>query len=96
MIDSLFGMSGYVVNPLDMRAMTEDEISQMQGSQQTATQNLFWHNQLARQADISNGLSGYYPSPPQKPLDDRFADFKERLAAAIAKRARDHSLRAPS
>lgn len=65
------------------RAMTADEILKMQLDQQKAMQNAW--------PEYQHSLSylgmdfGY--RPPQRPLDERFAEFKVRLAKAIEKRA---------
>jgi hypothetical protein len=76
MMMSLFGgVFGFSFGN-DARAMSEDEILRWQISQQSGM----------RQADVwpywySQGLAQY--QPPQRPLDERFADFKVRLAAAV-------------
>lgn len=75
----------YPVSGFDggMRAMTADEILKMQFEQQRAMQNAwqeYHHNSLSY-------LSMNFGYAPPRPLDERFAEFKTRLAAAIAKRA---------
>jgi hypothetical protein len=60
------------------RAMSADEIVKMQISQQIALQ------QAVRPPSYLQGLANY--QPPQRPLDERFADFKLRLAAAVESR----------
>lgn len=59
----------------DCRAMTADEILQMQVNQHAATQQAIWP------LSFIQGMNQY--RPPERPLDERFADFKIRLAAAI-------------
>lgn len=79
--DALFGDGTYRALfgfGTDCRAMTADEILQMQFNQQAAMQNAWPHSYI-------QGLA-QFRRYPEKPLDERFADFKLRLAAAIEKR----------
>jgi hypothetical protein len=61
----------------DLMAMTADEILEMQLQQQRAMQQAYRSNSF----DYLWGMTNY--EPPRQPLDERFADFKVRLAAAI-------------
>jgi hypothetical protein len=67
----------------DMKAMTAEEILKMQFDQQRAMQNA-WPSYDHSLSYL--GMDFSYQRP-QKPLDERFAEFKFRLAAAVAKRA---------
>ena len=89
----LFGLTferRYPVYGFDggMRAMTADEILRMQGEQARAMQNAWpkYHNSLSYL-----GMTAGY-QPPQRPLDERFADFKIRLTQAL----KHHGLDTPS
>lgn len=80
MIDALFGDGMHHVLfgfGTDCRAMTAAEILQMQLNQQAAMQNAVWP------LSYLQGLAQYHP-PELRPLDERFADFKIRLAEALA------------
>lgn len=58
------------------QAMSEDQISQWQLSHQSAMMQAHtWP------LSYLQGLAQY--QPPEKPLEERFADFKVRLAAAV-------------
>lgn len=81
MFDILFGAgsSGAVFGfGTDCRAMSPDEILLMQFHQQAAMQQAVWP------PSYFQGLAQYRPFP-ERPLDERFADFKIRLAAALKK-----------
>jgi hypothetical protein len=79
MNNSLFGfdlfgsLSGYVG---DARAMSETEIANWQASQMLGARQAKWP------LSYLQGLAQYQPHN-QRPLDERFADFKVRLAAAL-------------
>lgn len=70
---------GYAFDPNGARALSEREMGynqlcQLQGMQQAAVSS-----------DYLRCLGQYKPFP-EKPLDERFADFKVRLAAAVDRR----------
>ena len=75
-IFGLSGFSGYASNASDMRALSPEELHQYQiqnlAASQQAKPDPMWYLQLAQ-----------YQRPDPRPLDERFADFKKRLAAAI-------------
>jgi hypothetical protein len=76
-------ISGIPLNAFDARAMTADEIQKWQSSNMVAMQQA----DLSKYANPYNSLSNVMNwRLPEKPLDERFADFKSRLAIAIAKR----------
>jgi hypothetical protein len=74
---NLFGITRGFAFGNDARAMSENEMLEWQVSQQKAM--LQTHNlpNLYLQ-----GLAQYNPYP-EKPLEERFANFKVRLAAAV-------------
>jgi hypothetical protein len=78
---SLFrDLMGFPIDAFDMRALSPEEIQKYQmanlcAQQQAAVPDWTYWRQLAQ----------YQPVDP-RPLDERFADFKRRLAAAIEKR----------
>ena len=77
-IFGLFELPTCAGNPFDARAMSPEEIEKYQiqnlrGSQQ-AIRDPSWYLQLAQ-----------YQRPDPRPLDERFADFKKRLATALEK-----------
>ncbi len=83
MLESLFGhtgITGHSIDQRDLRPLTNEEIQQMQLAQLHGVQNC---------QNPYNNLSGnYIPYQTiQRPLDERFADFKVRLAEAIDRRA---------
>jgi len=63
------------------RALTADEILRMHVGQAMAMQNAWpkYQNRLS----YFGAMVGYQPT--QRPLDERFSEFKERLAAARAR-----------
>lgn len=74
--DSPFGLA---LNPSDLRPMSEDEIAAYEAS-------LFPKmRQAVFPAEYHLRLANWRPYP-DKPLDERYADFKIRLAAAIERR----------
>lgn len=84
-LETIFGAKTYPVFGFggDMRAMTADQILQMQCQQQWAMQQAYAPHSLS----YLSGSAQYRPlQPPQRPLDERFAEFKIRLAAALEKR----------
>jgi hypothetical protein len=83
LFDGLFRSCGISTNPVDQRALSQEELLIMMGRQTYAMQ------QACRPASYIQALQQY--QPPQRPLDDRFADFKVRLAAAIERR--NHEIR---
>ena len=70
----MYGFAG------DCRAMTADEILQMQLSQQAAMQNVWPPRDMFSYLMMANQYQ-----PPERSLDERFAEFKVRLAEAIAR-----------
>lgn len=80
----IFDLYGLPVNPLDMRALSENEIWKLQCANMAAMQQAAVQPYQA--AAMTNWL--FARRPDDKPLDERFADFKVRLAAAIAKQAK--------
>lgn len=80
---NVFGdLYGFPVNANDMRALSPTELQKRMNDQYV----------LMSQAKISPyyaaGTQNFWQiEPEQRPLDERFADFKVRLAAALAKRA---------
>lgn len=75
----LFRIEGFAASAADMRALTEEEIIDYQIS------NLARSQQAKPNAGYWMLMSNYRPQY-EKPLDERFADFKVRLAQALAKR----------
>ena len=78
----LFDSYGIVVNPMDAQALTAEQIQKMQVENAIKMQQTqFSPYQAAMLQNI------WQPSAiPEKPLDERFADFKVRLSAAIERR----------
>lgn len=77
----LFESTGIAVNPSDMRAMTEAELNQRYIANLDAMR--------PAQFGYAHSLAAMNWQPyraPEKPLDERFADFKVRLATALANR----------
>jgi hypothetical protein len=74
---------GVATNYNDMRALSVQELADRSASQWEAIRP------ANRSIDYYLGMTNW--QPPQRPLDERFADFKARLAAAIAKRANTSS-----
>jgi hypothetical protein len=72
-------LSGVPLNVTDMRAMTPEEIGKLQVQQFQAMQL------VVPSLDYMRGLQNYLPAETRS-LDERFADFKSRLEAAVAKR----------
>jgi len=72
---------GYIADPQQQRALSFAEIAAMQA----ARANLALQVQ-AKPSMASMRLLVNFRRPPQRPLDERFADFKVRLAAAIERR----------
>ncbi|RZN21947.1 hypothetical protein [Bradyrhizobium sp. Leo121] len=68
---------GFPGTAYDVRAMSEEEIKAYQIANLAKAQNV----PLTQQNYL--GMLNWNPNP--KPLDERFADFKVRLAAALAK-----------
>lgn len=66
----------------DLQALSADQILQMQLRNQVAMQQGIWP------LSYLQGLAQY--QPPQRPLDERFSDFKLRLAAAVERHSRKH------
>lgn len=77
----IFDMYGIAVSSHDMRALSSEEIQKIQYANMSAMQ------QAAVQPNLYDALRNIslWPMPQEKPLDERFADFKLRLAAALAK-----------
>lgn len=69
------------------RGMSPNEIMQWQLQQAIAQQNAWANIGRLGEANYLAGLAQYQPH--QRPLDERFADFKIRLAAACAKHGLD-------
>lgn len=72
--------------------MTADEIVTMQLKQQLAMQNAYYtvgamSGTVTYYSNAASTVWLNWPPTREKPLDERFADFKVRLAAAIAKRS---------
>ena len=78
-LESFFGESYGAVG--DARAMTPEEIVKYQMSMNAAIGQATFPDHYWR-------LLSNYPAPDPRTLDERFADFKVRLAAAIARRAK--------
>jgi hypothetical protein len=76
----LFNFAGIPLKPDEMRPLSEDEIRSYQIS------NLAKAQQAKPDVNYWNLMSNYAAFNAEKPLDERFADFKLRLAAAIDKR----------
>lgn len=74
----LFESYGVVTSPQQARALSEQEIVAMQ---QTRALDM----QQAKPSSAYYLLAQNW-RPPEKPLDERFADFKVRLAAALERR----------
>ena len=68
----------------DARNMTADEVLTMQGQLAWAAQQAYQRYDLG----YLQGFANYEPF--QQPLDERFADFKVRLAASIERRKLGH------
>ena len=66
----------------DLRALSTDELEALQIKQMWAMQQAY---DPLESLNYLSALNAY--RPPERPLDERFAEFKVRLAAAIAKRA---------
>ena len=82
--EGLFDSYDVVVNPMDAQALTVEQIQLMQAKNSVRMQQARFSPYQA--AMLRNA---WQPSPvPDKPLDERFADFKVRLAAAIERRQR--------
>jgi hypothetical protein len=79
-------LKGFPVNPNDMRALSKEEIAQQQIASASLTVQATMVS-LAQYEALSNYFFPPQPASPEKPLDERFADFKVRLAKAIAVRA---------
>lgn len=75
----LFDLPRIAINANDARALSPDEILRYQAANSAAMQQ--GSRSLAYWSSLQN-----IKLLPDKPLDERFADFKVRLAAAIAKR----------
>ena len=73
---NIFDLYGFPVNPGDMQALSESEISEIQYANAVRMQNA---NQA--QANVLGAVNAFRPA--DKPLGERFADFKVRLAVAI-------------
>lgn len=63
----------------DMRALSEQELANRDAAQ--------WRALRQAEPSYHAALMAMNWQPHQRPLDERFADFKVRLAAAIAKHA---------
>jgi hypothetical protein len=80
---SIFQPLGVVTDPSQQRAMSQAEIEQMQIAQ---IRSMIQAQQpFNRHYDVSN----FFREPrDQRPLDERFADFKRRLADAVERNER--------
>ncbi len=76
----LFELYSFSPNPMDARGLSIEELQLMTGSKFYAMQQAATLYPL----DYVRALAQYQPR--QRPLDERFADFKVRLAAAIERR----------
>ena len=86
LFDGLFEFTGVVVNPMDVQALTAEQIQNMQARDAIRMQPAQFS---PYQAALAQNI--WQPLPvPEKPLDERFADFKVRLAAAIDRRKLGH------
>jgi len=82
----LFEIGGIAINALDARAMTAQELATREAANAVAMQNAFINGfNSTKQLSWLLGLQNWNPYP-ENPLNERFADFKIRLAAALEKR----------
>ena len=81
----LFDSYGVVVNPMAAQALTAEQIQKMQAMDAIRMQQAAFN---PYQAAMAQNI--WPPPPPEKPLDERFADFKVRLAAAVDSRKLGH------
>ena len=82
---TIFGfVSGVVLLPSDMQNAAPRQYSYNDLRPYTPTPE--------QEAKYIHGLRQYrmFPEPPEAPLDERFADFKVRLAAAVDRRKLGH------
>lgn len=77
----LFESYGIATDSSQLRAMSAEEILAHQIKQQIAWQQAT-PDSYSMEMNITNWM------PPERPLDERFADFKVRLAAAIEQHER--------
>lgn len=80
-------LSGIPLNPSDLRPLTDKEISNLQYATAHLTQQADFGPNYWLQ--LSNSTWPLGRSVPEKPLDERFADFKIRLASARSKCSRE-------
>lgn len=79
---NIFGdLAGIALSAFEVHGMTPEEIEAYQ------IQNLMSAQQAKAFPDQYWRLMSSWNPAPERPLDERFADFKIRLAAAMAKRA---------
>lgn len=84
MLGDLFGIGtsfGTLFDPQQQRALSSAEISAVQ----TAQANLAQQAEPRASMEFMRSLANFRREP-LRPLDERFADFKIRLAAAIERR----------
>lgn len=78
----LFDLCGIPLNAFDVRGLSQDEMRERQYANLSAAQN--YTRSPAQEMKYLMNLRQY--QRPEKPLDERFADFKARLAAAMLRR----------
>jgi hypothetical protein len=78
----MFNFYGFPISPNDMRALSEDELQKAQYANMRAAQN--YTRSPDEEQKYIEGLRPYR-LPESRPLNERFEDFKVRLAAAVAK-----------
>lgn len=78
-MQSIFGdLAGIPLNAFEVRALSPEEIE---------IQNLRGMQSAEPTREYIIAMANYYAPPADpRPLDARFADFKARLAVAVAKR----------
>lgn len=83
----LFEICGIAIHAMDARGMSWEEIGKAQALSAVAQQNAYVNGLDKSTGWIERllGMANYMPAEP--PLDERFADFKIRLADALEKRS---------
>lgn len=74
-----FDLYGIPLNAFDVRALNPDEIYKLQAANAVAAQQAV--RDPLQEAKYLANLVQY--QPPRRPLDERFEDFKKRLAIAL-------------
>lgn len=76
----IFESYGIVTDPRQMRALTDLELANRSAQQWQAI------SPALHSFEVERGMMNW--QSPQLPLDERYADFKARLAAALVSRGR--------